>query len=231
MKKKVIIIVTVILALVLFFPVPFTSYDDGGTREFKALTYKIVKWNRMQADDLIYNTTRIYFFPNNLKSIDELWKEIDPDTEITPDPTETAVEGSRLIFPVGDSFGLSMQFVPNGNRGGKLIFRQSQDSEASHRKLYTGPEFTLEASYNGKWVSYTEYLQKAFDYDYIEKEVVWTSQVYLIPENDALEMDIGFINIYGELEKGKYRICKTVRNYVNPDNFDEHTYYAGFSVE
>lgn len=79
MKNKRILIIFFI-ALVLFLPVPQVSYDDGGTREFSAMTYKIVKWNRLlpkkgnvERID-IYSKTSIYWFPDNFKSIDELWE-------------------------------------------------------------------------------------------------------------------------------------------------------------
>lgn len=75
--KKIIISALVIILAVLFVPVPGASYDDGGTREFKALTYKIVKWNRIYEGDLCYNLTRFYRYPESKKSIDELWKDID----------------------------------------------------------------------------------------------------------------------------------------------------------
>ena len=52
MKKKIwilIVAVTVLLA-VLFVPIPKGSLDDGGTRDYIALTYRIVDWNRISAD-------------------------------------------------------------------------------------------------------------------------------------------------------------------------------------
>lgn len=75
MKKKIWIpIVVVVLLLVFFLPIPSGKYDDGGTRTYTALTYKIVDWNRITGTSSIYDDTSIYLFPNNFKSIDELWK-------------------------------------------------------------------------------------------------------------------------------------------------------------
>ncbi len=46
MKRKIIIVGTIILALILF--VPTTNHlKDGGTVEYQALTYKISKVHRM----------------------------------------------------------------------------------------------------------------------------------------------------------------------------------------
>ena len=85
MKKKIIIpvIIVIVLLLVLFLPIPQGSYDDGGTREYTALTYKIVKWNKLvtvynEDGDMeridTYTNTSVYWFPDNYKSIDELWE-------------------------------------------------------------------------------------------------------------------------------------------------------------
>ncbi len=95
MKKKIIkfiIPILCLLALILFFPIPMGSYDDGGTREYPSLTYKIVVWNRMIAyepyrgDELrndsqqmdppvygVYHKTSIFWFSKAKKSISELW--------------------------------------------------------------------------------------------------------------------------------------------------------------
>lgn len=86
MKKKIIIpvVVVIALALVLFLPIPQGMYKDGGTREYAALTYKIVKWNKIvdEVDENgqavyninIYKNTSVFWFPDNYKSIDELWQ-------------------------------------------------------------------------------------------------------------------------------------------------------------
>lgn len=75
MKKKVWIpIVIVALLAILVIPIPIGAYRDGGTREYTALTYKVVKWNRLTGDgEIAYGKTKVYFFPNNFKSIDALW--------------------------------------------------------------------------------------------------------------------------------------------------------------
>ena len=85
MKKKIIIpiIIVAALALLLFLPIPQGTYDDGGTREYTALTYKIVAWNKIMVDfdesgqlipDSRYKKTSVFWYPDSLKSIDELWE-------------------------------------------------------------------------------------------------------------------------------------------------------------
>ena len=86
MKKKTVIIAAIVLfifILILFLPIPRGTYRDGGTKDYRALTYRIVVWNRLTdrtgedgAAEVIftYHKTSVYWFPENLKSIDELWK-------------------------------------------------------------------------------------------------------------------------------------------------------------
>ena len=74
MKKKIIIpiVALVILLAVLFVPIPTGVLRDGGTREFRALTYKIVSWNRLYGED-VYKATKVYFGADAGKSADELF--------------------------------------------------------------------------------------------------------------------------------------------------------------
>jgi len=79
MKKKILIPIVIVVAVlaILFVPIPQASYDDGGTREYVALTYKIVDWNRLTVyeneESTLYQNTRIYWGEDRNKSIDELW--------------------------------------------------------------------------------------------------------------------------------------------------------------
>ena len=75
MKKKTLIIISVILItalLILFIPIPGSPIKDGGTRAYSAVTYKVVKWQRLTGGTR-YKSTSVYWFPNNRKTIDELW--------------------------------------------------------------------------------------------------------------------------------------------------------------
>lgn len=74
MKKKLwlVILAAVLLFAVLFTPLPKSAARDGGTREYSALTYKIVDWNRVTTDG-VYDATKVYWFPNNFKPLDDLW--------------------------------------------------------------------------------------------------------------------------------------------------------------
>ncbi len=102
MKKKIWIpiVAAVVLLAVLFVPIPQESYDDGGTREWTALTHKIVDWNRI-SNDGIYEKTRIYWGEDKNKSIDELWDMEWENVEHSFIATVLEVNGnSILVEPV-----------------------------------------------------------------------------------------------------------------------------------
>lgn len=64
-----------IVLIVLFLPTSFKSYDDGGTREIQALTYKIVRWNKMLSPENFYHKTSVYFLSDAQKHTGDLWKK------------------------------------------------------------------------------------------------------------------------------------------------------------
>lgn len=79
-KKLLASIIVIIVAAILFAPLHIIDYDDGGTVRYSSLTYSVVKWKRYVSDWSsgemtlnIYEDTCVYFFPNNFKSLDELW--------------------------------------------------------------------------------------------------------------------------------------------------------------
>ena len=81
--RKLIAAAVAAVLLLFFFPIPFGPYEDGGTREFRALTYKIVIWNRLVGESSgedgalrvnRYRKTSVYWFPDNNNRLDELWK-------------------------------------------------------------------------------------------------------------------------------------------------------------
>ena len=101
MNKKILIPIIAVVAIlaVLFVPIPGDSYDDGGTREYVALTYKIVDWHRLYdvpggEGGPVYENTVVYFGENKNKSIDELWKMESSKIDIknTDDPQNTEVD-------------------------------------------------------------------------------------------------------------------------------------------
>ena len=74
MKKKFWIVLAIIVLLILTIPIPISSARDGGTKQYAALTYKIVVWNHLYDNGEVYDDTEFYPFPLNFKTVDELWE-------------------------------------------------------------------------------------------------------------------------------------------------------------
>ena len=49
MKKKMIVIIIIVILLILLVPIPM-HLNDGGTVEYKSLTYKVSKVHRLTGD-------------------------------------------------------------------------------------------------------------------------------------------------------------------------------------
>ena len=104
MKKKIWIpIIIVVFLAIPVIPIPTGVYKDGGTREYTALTYKIVDWNRLTGDTT-YDKTRVYFFPYNFKSIDGLWYYEEDQVEHSFVATVIEINSTSVtVQPVADS--------------------------------------------------------------------------------------------------------------------------------
>lgn len=94
-KTKIIIIITVIF-IVLIFPIKF-QYFDGGSSDYNALTYKIIKWHRLNDRyEGGYKTGyEIHFFPTNFKSIDYY-------DDIVPSKYELEYNNKKITANVGN---------------------------------------------------------------------------------------------------------------------------------
>ncbi len=106
--KRVIAIALLILVIlaILFTPIQIGTVNDGGTKVYSALTYKIVKWNRFSDSYKPYKNTSVYFFPQNYSSLDKLWQKEEEklDGEVFGDYSFVAIitetwgnDGSFLI--------------------------------------------------------------------------------------------------------------------------------------
>ena len=212
MKKKIWIPVVVVFILfaVLFIPIPKGSYDDGGTREYVALTYKIVAWHRIMSSNELYKNTSIYFGEDKNKSIDELW-----ELEYT-EPAQPPIDDPLLDIDVENSF-LAVIVEYNGsiavveplegeeerNSCNRISFSvgELEDIEPcvgdTVRVHYTGGIMeTYPAQINaGSWEYYSSepYFDVSNGYDIVDEKPV----IYLYPEEET-EVAV-VLNLDGEL--------------------------------
>ena len=104
LKKKIWIVAPIILILlILFIPIPGGQYSDGGTKDYKALTYRVVVWNRLFAEDLTYHKTSVFWFPTNFKSIDELWELEFGQSAEGADSSSTTRSTHRIQYELGSA--------------------------------------------------------------------------------------------------------------------------------
>lgn len=98
MKKRIWIPIalSVLLLALLFVPIPTGQMKDGGTKVYSALTYKIVKYNRLYEDGR-FTSDRVYFGANAWKSVDELFA-------IEEENIEKVIFGTFVRFE--DSFAI-----------------------------------------------------------------------------------------------------------------------------
>ena len=84
--KRILTVLTVTVLVLAFLLTPYSTvrYDDGGTVKIQALGYAIVKWDRKWDMDTPGKPsgyasepqrTRVYIFPDNRKSYEELWRQ------------------------------------------------------------------------------------------------------------------------------------------------------------
>lgn len=145
MKKKVWIPI-LCLILVLFVPIPTGNYKDGGTREYTALTYKIVKWNHITADAGGYNKLKIYPFPMNFLSIDSLLAREEKNFKEQSSSLENTSSEEYILLNEEES---QEEYGYCGNTQTTVIF---EDKKLGTEKRYT---FTGEKS-----VKLTDILRK-----------------------------------------------------------------------
>ena len=69
MKKRWWLFVIILVVILLIFPVRKVA-NDGGTIVYSSVLYKVIKWNRMRSYEENKTGTEVYFFPENMHSLD-----------------------------------------------------------------------------------------------------------------------------------------------------------------
>ncbi len=81
------LILAAVVILALFVPLPMGQMKDGGTKVYRAVTYRVVKWNRLYSETATaedgtesvtfegqYRKTVVYWFSDAARSDAELWQ-------------------------------------------------------------------------------------------------------------------------------------------------------------
>lgn len=73
MKRSSVIVLAVVLVILLF-PFRIKRYPIEGTVDIGSLLCRLVVWNRdFSSDGKVYHRTALYFFPDTLKDIEDLY--------------------------------------------------------------------------------------------------------------------------------------------------------------
>ncbi len=120
-RKKGILRTVLLLLAVLLIPMP-ESYKDGGTKSYTALTYKIVKWNRLGEfgeEDFVKNS--FYLFPKNFYFLDKLY-----EMERSGEPEKIGYGGEpepflHFVLSLGDTGAEREVFEASKTEEGALL--------------------------------------------------------------------------------------------------------------
>ncbi|MBR4073680.1 MAG: hypothetical protein IKK24_07030 [Clostridia bacterium] len=137
MKKKIIIGAVIALLALLMLTVPFRvlNYKDGGTKEYTALTYKIVKWNKFVGSDGRYTEAKVYLFPKNFKSVDELWESEKENLPEAENSQPESIPAYSHNYEKSETFTATVKSISNGEYlveragGGEYIMRIADSTE------------------------------------------------------------------------------------------------------
>ena len=68
--KKGMIVGIFVLLIILLFP-RVAIYEDGGTKTYSSILYKIIVWHQINEPEGYKEGTEIHLFPNNFKHLDD----------------------------------------------------------------------------------------------------------------------------------------------------------------
>jgi len=211
-KKVWIPVVVLVLLAILFVPLPMGALDDGGTRVYSALAYKIVKWNRLTGVVPVrVKETKVYFFPDNFKSIDTLWEMDQPEEESFEATVLEISVVSALVEPLeGEDERTSsdkIRFSVKGIEGmegtvepGDIVeifydgmIAESYPAEigATHWRL---SEKNRERAYTGQWLDTTTaegYDSRVFDFTDLRITKIYTDCFFArpLPMGQAIKLN------------------------------------------
>lgn len=208
-NKKVIAIIIIIIILILLIPVRL-QLKDGGTKEYKSLTYKITKYHRLDENFKTGYITgwRIEIF--GLKVYEKINADI-ADNDSNTDEKDINTNNN-------DNEEIVIKIISSLNQ--KISF----EIENKTNNTYTyGTPYILERKVNDKWIKVIETDKCNFS-----KIVISLGANQTNPESVRL----GYC--YESLTKGQYRIVKTFYKTITDENNQENnTYYisGNFNID
>ena len=162
---------------------PAGGIMDGGTIEYFGLGYKVIDFHTIAGfDDIKIGTWFMDYndFEEEIKAYEKKFEENLSTNE------ENNSDLENVIMKV-DSITIKPTSI-------SIIIINNNDNEIGY-----GEEYKIQKNINGEW-EYLNYLPNT----------VWNDIAYIIKANSQTTKKLNLENTYGELEKGTYRVIKTV---------------------
>ena len=162
---------------------PAGGIMDGGTIEYFGLGYKVIDFHTIAGfDDIKIGTWFMDYndFEEEIKAYEKKFEESLSTNE------ENNSDSENVIMKV-DSTTIKPTSI-------SIIIINNNDNEIGY-----GEEYKIQKNINGEW-KYLDYLPNT----------AWNDVAYIIKANSQTTKKLNLENTYGELEKGTYRIIKTM---------------------
>ena len=162
---------------------PAGGIMDGGTIEYFGLGYKVIDFHTIAGfDDIKIGTWFMDYndFEEEIKAYEKKFEENLSTNE------ENNSDLENVIMKV-DSITIKPTSI-------SIIIINNNDNEIGY-----GEEYKIQKNINGEW-KYLDYLPNTS----------WNDIAYIIKANSQTTKKLNLENTYGELEKGTYRVIKTV---------------------
>ena len=118
-----------------------------------------------------------------------------------------------------EDWGITLTVTDVSSSGLTLTITQS--GGIAEGRLETGAEYQLERTVDGKiWTAVTPM-----------EEPVWDMMARIIHSDDSVEFELDWSWLYGQLEAGQYRICKTITLFGESGPGRSQFYSAEFTVK
>ncbi len=122
--------------------------------------------------------------------------------------TDSNVSGAHMTIKDVDSWGMTLVCAGESDTG----------------DLFTGSKFWIEERTLLGW-------NEVSNIHGYNMEIDWTMERWIISEEKPVEWNLDWGTLYGELEPGKYRICKEIYGLAGMQESEFQICYAEFTIE
>lgn len=182
---------------------------------------------RKEKDTLVFVANQSSKLPSFAYSTDEEARVPVPDGAVFKKTSSVSFGGNS---GKKDDWGISMKLLPKSANEYTVELTHSSTFSSVKGTLTTSPEYEIKALYNGKVLTFGEYMRDVLNYDYADPEFGWDCVLYTINPDSTFTLDINLNVTYGKLPEGIYIFCKPVSLETEAGERLSKTYTATFAV-